>query len=193
MDACENCVYYRKCAIAEMGAKGGSTCKKCTHHPECGVCACRSKNVAGFMAACELFSDRNNPTPHSWYPRGSKAPKEYKISGIDIAKPSDPVTSDAGSYTETLTREIMVQIREDQERVIQYAVRQIGGSTFEDITIDRGKIVEALTLYRDREQYERVVRCKDCGLRYTVGCSARCDTADMGFCSNGIIKEDVQE
>lgn len=47
-------------------------------------------------------------------------------------------------------------VYKEQDSIIESHIRKIGGTEFEEITIDRDKVIEALTMYRDKDQYEKI-------------------------------------
>lgn len=47
-------------------------------------------------------------------------------------------------------------VYKEQDSIIESHIRKIGGTEFEKITIDRDKVIEALTMYRDKDQYENI-------------------------------------
>lgn len=51
---------------------------------------------------------------------------------------------------------IQAKIAEKQEEVIMQTIQEIGGDKFCEITFDRNKVIEALTMYQNRDKYAEV-------------------------------------
>ncbi len=51
---------------------------------------------------------------------------------------------------------IQAKISEKKEEIIMQTIREIGGETFYEITIDRDKVLEALTMYKNKDDYVEV-------------------------------------
>lgn len=62
--------------------------------------------------------------------------------------------------------EISAKINEEQDEIIMQTIQHIGGTEFREITIDRNKVIEALTDYMKKQEnkadFAEVVRCKNC-------------------------------
>ena len=62
--------------------------------------------------------------------------------------------------------EARCSIVEKQDEIIYQAISHIGGKEFRHITIDKSKVLEALTDYvrkeKNKADFVEVVRCKDC-------------------------------
>lgn len=51
---------------------------------------------------------------------------------------------------------VRAKISEKQEEIIMQTIQEIGGETFYEITIDRDKVIEALTMYKNKADYAEV-------------------------------------
>lgn len=73
---------------------------------------------------------------------------------------------DAKNYIEDYVIECATRLVEEQEEAILKTIQHIGGSVFIDITVDKNKVIEALTDYqkkiKGKSDVVEVVRCKDC-------------------------------
>lgn len=56
-----------------------------------------------------------------------------------------------------ITCNIQAKIAEKQEEVIMQTIQEIGGDKFCEITFDRNKVIEALTMYKNKDKYAEVV------------------------------------
>ena len=56
-----------------------------------------------------------------------------------------------------ITCHIQAKITEKQEEVIMQSIQEIGGDKFYEITFDRNKVIEALTMYKNKDKYAEVV------------------------------------
>lgn len=65
-----------------------------------------------------------------------------------------------GSSLRQLVYKYVETVCEEQDSIIESHIRKIGGTEFEKITIDRDKVIEALTMYRDKDQYEKIRHAK---------------------------------
>ena len=91
--------------------------------------------------------------------------------------------------TYEIINHIHCKIVEDQEDLIVRSIQNIGGDTFIDITIDKGKVFEALLLYKN------IVRCKDCA--YYLSTSVCVGAPGMAsstkrpydYCSRGVKRD----
>ena len=92
--------------------------------------------------------------------------------------------------------EARVSIVEKQDEIICQAISHIGGKEFRHITIDRNKVIEALTDYmkkqKNKADFVEVVRCKDCNHWIYWADEKRCscdlhhtNTSRDDFCSYG--------
>lgn len=102
--------------------------------------------------------------------------------------------------------ECATRLAEEQDEAILKTIRHIGGNVFIDITIDKNKVIEALTDYqkkiKGKSDLVEVVRCKDCEYLMNGKGFCWCEEHSDGFgdhivyvdaddfCSFGIKKED---
>lgn len=61
-------------------------------------------------------------------------------------------------------------------RPMCFAVREIG---------EKDRCAEHCPKFKNKADFVRVVRCKDCAYRYTKYCNAKHERADMDYCSSG--------
>jgi hypothetical protein len=112
---------------------------------------------------------------------------------------------DAKNYIEDYVIECATRLVEEQEEVILKTIQRIGGNVFIDITVDKNKVIEALTDYqkkvKGKSDLVEVVRCKDCEYLMSGNGFCWCEEHSDGFgdyvvyvdaddfCSFGIKKE----
>ena len=53
-------------------------------------------------------------------------------------------------------RKYVTAVYNERDSIIESHIRKIGGTEFEETTIDHDKVIEALTMYRDKDQYEKI-------------------------------------
>ena len=84
--------------------------------------------------------------------------------------------------------EISAKINEEQDEIIMQTIQHIGGTEFREITIDRNKVIEALTDYMKKQENKadvaEVVRCKACQHAYINSFSAQSGVALCRFWTN---------
>lgn len=74
--------------------------------------------------------------------------KYITLTCADILKPADQNLPDFMEMTaRKFTHMLYVNVVEKQDELIMDAVQQIGGNTYQDITIDKSKVIEALGKY----------------------------------------------
>ena len=128
--------------------------------------------------------------------------KRYiKLTDSDILSPADPnAIPDMldGCGIHKAMHHIRVNIAEKQDELIMDAIQRIGGNTYEDITLDKSKVLEALGKYIPKRVVAKHTedinydRCPTCGckvrsftLRYTgpesycVSCGQHLDWSDI--------------
>ena len=57
---------------------------------------------------------------------------------------------------------MQVEIAEKKNEIIMQTIQEIGGEKFYEVTIDRNKVIEALTMYQNKADFVEVVRCEEC-------------------------------
>lgn len=70
--------------------------------------------------------------------------------------PLDILNSNGNDSIMHTVYKYVTTVYEEQDSIIESHIRKIGGTEFEKITIDRDKVIEALTMYRDKDQYEKI-------------------------------------
>lgn len=70
--------------------------------------------------------------------------------------PLDIFNSSGNDSIKQMVYKYVATVCEAQDSIIESHIRKIGGTEFEEITIDRDKVIEALTMYRDKDQYEKI-------------------------------------
>lgn len=70
--------------------------------------------------------------------------------------PLDIFNSSGNDSIKQMVYKYVATVCEAQDSIIESHIRKIGGTEFEKITIDRDKVIEALTMYRDKDQYEKI-------------------------------------
>lgn len=127
-----------------------------------------------------------------------------------VAVAKDSILTEKGERTMNddlykITCNIQAKIAEKQEKVIMQTIQEIGGDKFCEITFDRNKVIEALTMYKNKDKYAEVVhgewiydysgecvpgtdaplcqKCSECG-EYTVN--------EENFCPNCGAKMDAK-
>lgn len=70
--------------------------------------------------------------------------------------PLDIFNSSGNDSIKQMVYKYVTTVCEAQDSIIESHIRKIGSTEFEKITIDRDKVIEALTMYRDKDQYEKI-------------------------------------
>lgn len=79
-----------------------------------------------------------------------------------VAVAKDSILTEKGERTMNddlykITCNIQAKIAEKQEEIIMQTIQEIGGDKFCEITFDRNKVIEALTMYKNKDKYAEVV------------------------------------
>lgn len=69
-------------------------------------------------------------------------------------------------------------VYKEQDSIIESHIRKIGGTEFEEITIDRDKVIEALTMYRDKDLYEKIQHGRWIGKPISGYSNCRCSVCN---------------
>lgn len=72
----------------------------------------------------------------------------------------DIFNSSGNDSIKQMVYKYVATVCEAQDSIIESTIRKIGGTEFEKITIDRDKVIEALTMYRDKDQYVKIRHAK---------------------------------
>ena len=91
--------------------------------------------------------------------------------------------------------DMQVKIAENRDELIVQTIREIGGEKFYEVTIDRNKVIEALTMYQNKDKYAEVKHgewikegnkktCSVCGFFY------HSNNDDWNGCPNCLAKMD---
>lgn len=98
---------------------------------------------------------------------------EEKESKKHIKYTTDPVEHDLDPIrVEEAFRQFVVEIVEEQDRIIMKNIHHIGGKEYEHITIDRDKTIEALDKATAKKPTVMTVSKAPGKLRYRYRCSA---------------------
>lgn len=92
--------------------------------------------------------------------------------------PLDIFNSSGNDSIKQMVYKYVTTVCEAQDSIIESTIRKIGGIEFEKITIDRDKVIEALTMYRDKDQYQKIRHarwkiddcCEICATEFTCSC-----------------------
>lgn len=107
-----------------------------------------------------------------------------------------------------ITCNIQAKIAEKQEEVIMQTIQEIGGDKFCEITFDRNKVIEALTMYKNKDKYAEVkhaswkwgkglggqygIWCTNCGAGWTDSPNAEWIALEHDYCGKCGAKMDAK-
>lgn len=120
---------------------------------ECGILACDD---------CPLSVNHGNScmdlrTEEEWLAWAAEEIEEEKVMNEEqYQNPLDIFNSSGNDSIKQMVYKYVTTVCEAQDSIIESHIRKIGGTEFEKITIDRDKVIEALTMYRDKDQYEKI-------------------------------------
>lgn len=162
---------------------------------ECGILACDDCP----FSVSHGKSCMDVRTEEEWIAWAAEEIEEEKVMNEEqYQNPLDIFNSSGNDSIKQMVYKYVATVCEAQDSIIESTIRKIGGTEFEKITIDRDKVIEALTMYRDKDQYEKIRHGRWIRKKPNLGavwCS-ECDRAfdgDSNFCPNCGARMDEEE